>query len=139
MTRITPASLGLPADYRSWDGDAFEDHIGPFFFRMDGRTACTAFRVQEHNCNGHHIVHGGSLMTFADYTLCIAAIEGGTESVVTVTCNNEFVGPAYAGDIVTGRGEVTRVGGSLIFARAVLEANGQVILTSSGVLKRLRT
>jgi acyl-coenzyme A thioesterase PaaI-like protein len=70
--------------------------------------------------------------------MATAAIGEGVESVVTITCNNEFLGPACAGDLVTGRGEVTRRGGSLIFTRAVLEANGKVILTSSAVLKRLR-
>jgi len=76
-------------------------------------------------------------MMFADYTLCLAGIGGSHEGVVTVTCNNEFIGPAFEGDLVTGRGEVTRKGGSLIFARAVIEANGKTILTSSAVLKRV--
>jgi uncharacterized protein (TIGR00369 family) len=135
---LDPAAFGIPPHYQHWVGDSFEDHIGPFFFHMEGDIAHTAFRIQPHNCNGHGIVHGGTLMTFADYTLCIAAIGGGTESVVTVTCNNEFLGAADAGDLVTGIGEVTRRGGSLIFTRVTLETQGRVILTSSGVLKRLR-
>ncbi|MBU2098520.1 MAG: PaaI family thioesterase, partial [Gammaproteobacteria bacterium] len=98
----------------------------------------TAFRVRAHNCNAHKILHGGVMMMFADYTLCIAAIGGTHEAVVTVTCNNEFVGPALDGDLVIGRGEVTRKGGSLIFVRAVLEVNGKTILTSSGVVKRVK-
>jgi uncharacterized protein (TIGR00369 family) len=133
-----PENHGIPADYQHWQGDSCEDYIGPFFFRMEGDIAGTAFRVQEHNCNAHKIVHGGMLMTFADYTLCMAALGGSNDSVVTVTCNNEFIGPAFAGDLVMGRGEVTRRGGSLIFTRVTLEANGKTILTASGVVKRLR-
>ncbi|KKO12509.1 PaaI family thioesterase [Pseudohongiella sp.] len=131
------ALVDVPAGYKHWHGDRSEDHNGPFFFKLDGDDIATAFRVRPENCNAHNTLHGGILMMFADYTLCLAAIGGTHEGVVTVTCNNEFVGPAFDGDLVTGRGEVTRKGGSLIFARAVIEANGKTILTSSGVLKRV--
>jgi uncharacterized protein (TIGR00369 family) len=135
---LNPEDFGLPAGMSHWDGDHAEDYNGPFFFQMDGDNVHTAFRVGPQNCNAHNILHGGVMMMFADYTLCLAAIGGTHEGVVTVTCNNEFVGPAYEGDIVTGCGEVTRKGGSLIFARAVLQANGKTILTSSGVVKRVQ-
>jgi len=133
-----PEDFGLPSGMTHWDGDHSEDHNGPFFFEMDGEEVRTAFRVGHHNCNAHNILHGGVMMMFADYTLCLAAIGGTHEGVVTVTCNNEFVGPASEGDIVIGRGEVTRKGGSLVFARAVLQVNGKTILTSSGVLKKVQ-
>lgn len=131
------APVDVPEGFEHWHGDRAEDHNGPFFFRLDGDDIVTAFRVRPENCNAHNTLHGGILMMFADYTLCLAAIGGTHEGVVTVTCNNEFVGPSFDGDLVTGRGEVTRKGGSLIFARAVIEANGKTILTSSGVLKRV--
>ena len=138
-TRISKMQdLKIPEGYRQWQGDFFEDYVGPFYFRMEGEIAHTVFRVQPHNCNAHRVVHGGMLMSFSDYTLCIAAIGGGTDSVVTVTCNNEFLGPAAAGDLVRGRGEVTRRGGSLIFTRVTLETKARLILTSSAVVKRLR-
>jgi uncharacterized protein (TIGR00369 family) len=123
-------------------GDCAEDHNGPFFFAVesDGQTesVTTAFKVRPENCNAHKTLHGGILMMFADYTLCIAAIGGSHEAVVTVTCNNEFVGPAFEGDLVIGRGEVTRKGGSLIFVRAIIEVDGKPVLTSSGVVKRVK-
>lgn len=77
-------------------------------------------------------------MMFADYTLCIAANGGRQESVVTVTCNCEFVGPAGEGDLVEGVGEVVRRGGSLIFVRATLRSADRVVLTASGVVKKWR-
>jgi acyl-coenzyme A thioesterase PaaI-like protein len=57
---------------------------------------------------------------------------------VTVTCNAEFVGPASEGELVEGIGEVVHRGGSLIFVRATLRAADRVVLTASGVVKRLR-
>lgn len=137
-----PENYGIPPHFRHWEGDDAEDHSGPFFFAVENEgesaTVRTAFRVKPQNCNAHKTLHGGILMMFADYTLCIAAIGGTHEAVVTVTCNNEFVGPAFDGDLIIGRGEVTRKGGSLIFVRAVIEVNGNTILTSSGVVKRVK-
>lgn len=136
---INAADYGVPAHFRHWVGDTAEDFTGPFFFSVDEGKVLTAFRVKAQNCNAHKTAHGGVLMMFADYTLCIAAIDGGTEeSVITVSCNNEFIGPAFEGDLVIGRGEVMRKGGSLVFVRAVLEVNGQTVLASSGVVKRVK-
>jgi len=133
-----PQDYGLPPEYQHWHGDRAENYNGPFFFRMEGETAHTRFLIQAHNCNAQGTVHGGVLMMFADYTVCIAALKGTQDSVVTVTCNNEFIGPAQAGDVVEGIGEVTRRGGSLIFTRATLKASGNTILTASAVIKQLR-
>lgn len=135
---MNPQDYDVPTQYRHWAGDAAEDRIGPFFFRIEQGVIHSAFRVQAQHCNSHDSAHGGLLMAFADYTLCIAANEGKEESVATVTCNNEFVGPAVAGDLVCGVAEVTRRGGSLVFVRAVLSVEDRVILTSSAVIKRLR-
>ena len=135
---MNPQDYDVPAQYRHWVGDPAEDRMGPFFFRIEQGAVYSAFRVQAQHCNSHATVHGGLLMAFADYTLCIAANEGKEVSVVTVSCSNEFIGPAVVGDLVCGRAEVTRRGGSLVFVRVVLSVEESTILTSSGVIKRLR-
>jgi uncharacterized protein (TIGR00369 family) len=134
---FNPAEYDIPANYRHWKGDTAEDSIGPFFFYMDGNNPRTAFRVQAHNCNAHNTVHGGVLMAFADYTLCLGANGGESESVATVTCNNEFVAPANEGDLILGEAETIRRGRSIVFMRCTLRTGKQVILTSSAVIKRI--
>jgi len=136
--KFSPADYQINSNYRHWEGDKAEDYIGPFFFVMDGDNARTAFRVQEHHCNAHDTLHGGVLMALADYTLCICANGGESESVATVSCNSEFIGPAYNGDLVEGRGELMRRGGSLVFSRCELFVGEKVVLTSSAVIKLLR-
>lgn len=133
-----PVDYDVPAHFRHWSGDKAEDYLGPFFFYMDGEHPRTAFRIVTHHCNAHDSVHGGVLMAFADYTLCLGANGGAQESVITVTCNNEFVAPAYAGDLVEGFGEVVKRGKSMVFVRCQLRVKGEVILTSSAVVKRMR-
>ena len=114
-----------------------DSYICPFFFHIDGKTPHTAFRIQEHNCNAHDSVHGGVLMAFADYTLCIGANMGESESVATVSCSNEFVAPAYRGDLLEGECVVVRKGKSLVFTRCELRVGDKPILNSSGVIKRI--
>ena len=104
-----PEDYDIPSHFKHWMGDKAEDYIGPFFFHMDGDTPRSAFRVQQHNCNAHDSVHGGVLMTFADYTLCLGANMGESESVATVSLSNEFIAPAYKGDLVEGECEKPRV------------------------------
>ena len=76
-------------------------------------------------------------MSFADYSLCLAGIDGELGvNVLTVSCNNEFIAPAVEGDLITGRCEVLRQGRSLIFVRCTLSVDGKHVLNSSGVVKR---
>ncbi|HJN95757.1 MAG: hypothetical protein CMQ15_02210 [Gammaproteobacteria bacterium] len=134
-----PEDYGIPSHYKHWVGDKTEDYIGPFFFFMDEEAPHSAFRVQEHNLNAHDSVHGGILMAFADYTLCLGANMGESESVATVSCNNEFVAPAFEGDLVEGECEIVRRGRSMVFSRCTLRVEEKVILTSSAVIKRINS
>ena len=134
---IKPEDYQIASNYRHWKGDTAEDYIGPFFFYIDGETPRTAFRIQEHHCNAHKSIHGGVLMAFADYTLCIGANMGESESVATVSCNNEFVAPAYQGDLLEAECVVVRRGKSLVFTRCEVRVGAKPILNSSGVIKRI--
>ncbi len=135
---LKPEDYAISSNFRHWVGDKAEDYIGPFFFTMEGDDSRTAFRVQEHHCNAHDSLHGGILMALADYTLCLCANGGENESVATVSCNNEFLAPAFKDNLVEGRGELMKRGGSMVFARCELFVDDRVVLTSSAVIKRLR-
>jgi uncharacterized protein (TIGR00369 family) len=133
-----PAADPAWAGWQSWIGDGFEDRTGPFYFReeADGSIRC-AFRAGPQHMNGGGHMHGGCIMTFADYALFMighkAMVNGGG---VTVSLNGEFVGPAHLGELVEATGEVVRAGGSLVFMRGKIEAAGRAVMTFSGVVKR---
>ncbi len=135
---LNPKDYGIPLGFRHWHGDTAEDTLGPFFFKVDGDVIQTAFRVEARHCNAHDSLHGGVMMAFSDYTLCLSANGGAEESVATVSCNNEFTAPAYEGDLVLGKSEAVKRGRSLVFARAELTVNGKIILISSAVIKLLK-
>ncbi len=136
--KFKPEDYDVPERFRHWPGDTAEDHIGPFFFYMDGPHPRTAFRVRGEHANAHNTIHGGILVAFADYTVCLGANGGTQESSATISLHSEFLAPAHVGDLLLGEGEVTRRGHSLVFARARLLVGERVVLTASAVIKRLR-
>jgi uncharacterized protein (TIGR00369 family) len=130
--------------WRGWSDDAYESLTGPFYFRQeeDGSIRC-AFRATKKHMNGAGAMHGGCMMTFADF--CLFAIShpvreaaGESTPMVTISLNGEFVGPAFEGDLIEARGEVVRAGGSLIFIRGLIETGGRPMMTFSGVIKKVK-
>ncbi len=123
-----------------WDTDDFENRIGPFYFRReeDGNIV-GAFRAEQRHMNGNNSIHGGCLMSFADFALfAIPQSLGEDIHGVTVTMNSEFIGGAVVGELMEARGEILRAGGSLIFVRGLITANQRPCLNFSGTLKRMR-
>lgn len=133
-----PEDYGVPTQYRHWPGDTAEDHIGPFFYYMEGSHPRTAFHTRPEHANTHNTIHGGILVAFADYTVCLGASGGEQESSATITLNTEFIAPARVGELLLGEGEVLRRGHSLVFVQARLRVEDRIILTASSVIKRLR-
>ena len=128
--------------WRTWTGnEPFEEAVGPFYARQqeDG-SYLAGFRPGPRSQNGAGFVHGGALATFADYSLfTIATSEVAGEAAVTVTLNTEFVAAVPIDALLTSHGDVARSGRNLVFVRGLMEADGSLVLSFSGVLKVLRT
>lgn len=139
-TRLLPVTEGDWAGWLRWPGtDPFEDHTGPFFARYDagGAIEC-GFRPEAKNSNGGGNVHGGALLTFADFSLFMIASAVLPEfHGVTATLNAEFVGAARPGRLLTARGEVVKAGRSLIFVRGTIDDEGAAVMSFSGVIKKI--
>jgi len=136
-----PVTEGEWKGWQAWvGGDPFEDNSGPFYFRKedDGTMRC-AFRAEKKHMNGGGFMHGGCMLTFADYSLFVIGREALKDGhSVTVTLNGEFIGPAHVGDLVEATGEVTRAGGSLVFIRGMVSTGGNPMMSFSGVVKKIR-
>jgi len=125
----------------TWRSEAFEhDTAGPFYFTKDAQGSVAAFRAEAKHMNQGGVVHGGCLMTFADFSLfAIAADDIGEGGYgLTVAFTSEFLSGAKEGQLIEARGEVLRAGGSLIFVRGVLTADGTPCLNYSATLKKLK-
>jgi uncharacterized protein (TIGR00369 family) len=128
------------AGWRSWTSDPFENQSGPYYFREDeedGSVVC-AFRAEQKHMNGGGFMHGGCVMTFADYSL-FAFAQGvlGEGHAVTVSLNGEFVGTAHEGDLIEATGEVIKAGKSMVFLRGLISTAGEPMMSFSGVIKKV--
>jgi uncharacterized protein (TIGR00369 family) len=127
--------------------DPFEDHVGPFYFRISGdaREAGSVHCVlPTHPRLGNYAggVHGGATLAFADYALCLVAgraADGGTNSsfAMTVSIAVEFLDAGRIGPPLEARGEPLQVTGRLAFARGSVTQEGRSIALWSGVCRHV--
>ncbi|MEZ5998331.1 MAG: PaaI family thioesterase [Hyphomonas sp.] len=127
------------AGWTTWAEEPFEhEAAGPFYFTIDEKGPVAAFRVAHKHMNAGGVVHGGCLMTFADFALFAIgheAMEG--EYGVTVAFTAEFLTGALEGERLEARGEVLQKGRSLSFVRGVVSTDdGRPVLNFSGTIKR---
>ena len=128
------------AGWWSWSGeDAFESLVGPFYSRVENGEVRCAVRAEARHMNGLGSMHGGCMLSFADFALfAISSRARADRRAVTVSLNSEFLGPAHIGDWVEATGEVTRAGSNLMFVRGLISAQSRPMLSFSGVIKMLR-
>ena len=127
--------------------DPFEDHTGPFYFKIEGNAAhagsvhCVLPTAPRHG-NYAGGVHGGAILTFADYALCLVAgraADGGTNRsfAMTVSIAVEFLDAGRIGPPLEASGEPLQVTGRLAFARGRVTQQGKTIALWSGVCRHV--
>ena len=132
-------SSALPPGYQAYEyHDPFEDHVGPLGYKIEDGTISFAFQADGRHANTGGTLHGGMLMTFADFALCLTATWNQPgERCVTVSCNTEFVAASEPGDLIEAAGEVVRRTRSLTFVRGQVFTGGRVLLNYSAIVKRV--
>ena len=125
--------------WSTWENEPFEhDTAGPFYLRKDeDGKMIAAFRAQPKHMNAGGVVHGGALMTFADFALFALAHSGDDDAYgVTVAFTSEFLSGALEGELIEARGEVMGGGKSITFVRGVITGDGRPVLNFSGTIKK---
>lgn len=128
------------AGWYHWQTDPFESRAGPFYMRRgpDGGMVA-AFRAEARHMNGGGAIHGGCLMSFADFALFAIANDAlAGDEAVTMNLSGDFLGAVREGALVEARGEVTRGSGKTIFVRGMVTGDGEPALSFSGIIRRLR-
>ena len=126
--------------WMNWPDEPFEAKtVGPFFYRKEGDDYVSAFRCEEKHMNGAGVMHGGCLMTFADFSLFTIAHDYMQDSYgLTVAFSSEFLDGAKIGEYIEAKGDVLRAGRSIIFVRGIVTADGRACLNFSGTIKKVK-
>ena len=105
----------------------------------EGGQHLSAFVCEKRHLNGGDFLHGGMLMSFADYALFVIAHDAlENEHSVTVSWPNRFLkGAAPLGECVYAKGEVTRNTRSLIFIRGEIFVGDDTLATFNAILKKI--
>jgi acyl-coenzyme A thioesterase PaaI-like protein len=87
--------------------------------------------------NGGGFMHGGCLLTFADFALFAIATDAlAGDHAVTLNLAGDFLGSVQSGALIEARGEVTRGGGKTIFVRGLVTGDGAPALSFTGIIRR---
>lgn len=124
--------------WQTWPNEPFEyESAGPFYLRQDEQGIVAAFRAARKHMNAGGVVHGGCLMSFADFALFAIAHTGDDSGYgVTVAFTSEFLSGAKEGEYIEARGEVVGGGRSITFVRGLITADGRPVLNFSGTIKK---
>jgi len=135
----TKKGTGRYEGYVTWEGlDPCEDHSGPFYFKQeqDGSVKCALVAEPKH-INGGGKIHGGLLMTFADFSLFAIAHDClDTGFGVTISLNGEFIAAGELDDFVEIRGRVVRSTRSLVFVQGEIFVGEKILMNYSGIIKK---
>lgn len=118
--------------------DPFELHFGPVYETGQRGARRFLLPVDERHVNMRGVIHGGMLMTFADFSLG-QAVWDATDKAPSVTLNmqTQFLKPARAGDIVEVVPELVRRTKSLVFMRGDFTVAGEAIFAAASIWKLL--
>lgn len=138
MANNTPGSRPPLDDYVIYDPvDPFENHAGPFWWRLDDGIHRFAIVAERRHCNSHGIVHGGLMMTMIDLAMVIAAKSAPDEQLVTVSMTSQFLSAGQGGEIIEAFGSLSRRTRSLAFVTGQVHVGERALLQATAVLKPL--
>ena len=141
---MSSETLNIPEGFKPLPiSSGFIGVNGPLYMRRvsrpDGDIAQAGFRVEERHTNPMGNCHGGMLATFADMLLpvCIhrQAKEVRNHFLPTINLQIDYLAPAPLGSWVQGEVQVLRVTRSLVFAQALVSADGTPAVRASGIFK----
>jgi acyl-coenzyme A thioesterase 13 len=113
------------------------DANGPIYLKRAGDDVVLGLRLETRHCAPAQVAHGSVLVGLAEHAMgyAIHEILKRPSTLVSLTC--DFLGPVRLGDWLEVRCTPTRVAIELVFMRGEASANGERVMTASGIWKKL--
>ena len=127
----------LPAGFEAYVEPNFMGHIGPLYWRVEGKRVELGALIQPHQCNPTGVAHGGFLMSLVDVTMGInsARAVGHDGVITTVQLTSNMMSTARLGEFVIGAATIETSTRTLTFAAGRLQVGDRTILTASAVFR----
>ncbi len=140
MTDNSTAVFDPAADgWTAVTGGSFMRMVGPVWRKGFGHEVRFGLLPEAKHGNHRNIVHGGMLMTLADYGLGSYMSEiTGNQHQVTIQLDVQFNSGAVLGEFLEVKSEVTRQTSQLYFLRGLIMAGERVVVSASGIWKSVR-
>ncbi|NMP30116.1 PaaI family thioesterase [Thalassotalea sp. M1531] len=117
--------------------EGFSELSGPFYEKKQGGYWLRALVIEAKHLNPEGVVHGGVLLSMTDYIVYRAIGDEITHDIqfATINLNTQFLAAAKLGDVIYGKGKITRKTHSVIFAEGELYTNERPIMSGTGIWK----
>lgn len=117
----------------------FMTSLGPIWTRGEGSAFESGLLTSAKHSNHRDIVHGGVIMSFADYGIGMVASKAYQDlNQVTLQLDVSFVSAARLGAFLVARGEVIRATKSLVFVRGQIMDGDTIVASANGIWKTVR-
>lgn len=112
------------------------DSWEPLFARRDDGTFILGLRIASAHCNARGLLHGGVISALADNAMglaCVTQME--QSSALTVNLSVDFLSVGRIGQWLEVRAVPARLGRTLAFADARIEADGEMIAKAAATFR----
>ncbi|RKS89266.1 PaaI family thioesterase [Sphingosinicella microcystinivorans] len=123
----------------------FEPHIRkspvtdpwePLYAKREGEAFSLGLRIAHSHCNARGLLHGGVISALADNAMglaCVTRMEG--VSALTVSLSVDFLSVGRSGQWLEVRAVPAKLGRTLAFADARIEADGEVLAKAAATFR----
>ena len=120
------------------DADAFTAGTGARLTAISPGKAVMKLSIIKAHLNGHNIVHGGLLFTFADSCFAVAC-NSLNQKFVSQQGAMTFLAPAFEGDVLTATSdEVSRRGRTGVYDVTITNQNDEKIALFRGLCRSVK-
>ncbi len=108
----------------------------PLYAKREGETFSLGLRIAHSHCNARGLLHGGVISALADNAMglaCVTRMRG--VSALTVSLSVDFLSVGRSGQWLEVRAVPAKLGRTLAFADARIEADGEMIAKAAATFR----
>lgn len=132
-----PDSDPVPSGYEPhFRKSPVTDPWEPLFVRRDGSALSLGLRIAAGHCNARGLLHGGVISALADNAMGLACVmQMERTSALTVSLSVDFLSIGRIGQWIEVRAVPVKLGRTLAFADARIEADGEMIAKAAATFR----